>query len=149
MFLTHKDDVADHAAFAREFGCERVMSEADGAVRLGVERVIEGEEEARLDDDLLVIPTPGHTRGHQVLLYREKFLFTGDHLWWNREHQRLGASRTYNWCSWPKQIESMRKLADESFEWVLPGHGQRIHLDAVIMRQHMHELVTRMEQNSN
>ena len=69
MFLTHKDDVADHAAFAREFGCERVMSEADGAVRLGIERVIEGEEDARLDDDLLVIPTPGHTRGHQVLLF--------------------------------------------------------------------------------
>src|SRR5262245_1528605 len=22
MFLTHKDDIADHAAFAREFGCE-------------------------------------------------------------------------------------------------------------------------------
>src|SRR2546430_6007502 len=29
MFLTHRDDVADHADFAREFGCERVMSEAD------------------------------------------------------------------------------------------------------------------------
>src|SRR5215831_9100835 len=27
MFLTHKDDVADHAAFARRFRCERVLHE--------------------------------------------------------------------------------------------------------------------------
>jgi len=32
-----------------------------------------------IDCDLLVIPTPGHTRGHVVFLYRKKFLFTGDH----------------------------------------------------------------------
>src|ERR1700730_7722044 len=29
MFLTPRDDVADHEAFARRFGCERVLHEAD------------------------------------------------------------------------------------------------------------------------
>ena len=29
MFLTHRDDVADHAAFHRRFGCERVLHERD------------------------------------------------------------------------------------------------------------------------
>src|SRR5262245_45627630 len=29
MFLTHRDDVADHEAFRRAFGCERVLHEAD------------------------------------------------------------------------------------------------------------------------
>ena len=74
MLLTHRDDVADHELFAEKFGCERVMHAADGARRLGLERIIEGEEELRLDDDLIVIPTPGHTRGHVVFLYRQKFL---------------------------------------------------------------------------
>ncbi|HEV2763984.1 MAG TPA: ferredoxin, partial [Pyrinomonadaceae bacterium] len=47
MFLTHRDDVADHADYARRFGCERVMHADDGARRLGVERVVEGSEEVR------------------------------------------------------------------------------------------------------
>jgi len=46
-------------------------------VRIGVERIIEGQETIQLDKDLLVIPTPGHTRGHMVFLYKKKFLFTG------------------------------------------------------------------------
>jgi glyoxylase-like metal-dependent hydrolase (beta-lactamase superfamily II) len=83
------------------------------------------------------------------LLHDGRYLFTGDHLWWNREHQRLGASRAYNWYSWPKQIESMRLLANESFEWVLPGHGQRVQLNRVEMQRQMHDLVERMSQNSN
>src|SRR5947208_1400563 len=37
MFLTHKDDIADHRRFAQKFGCQRVMHADDGASRLGVE----------------------------------------------------------------------------------------------------------------
>ena len=40
-----------------------------------VERV--PDQLVRLDRDLVVIPTPGHTRGHQVLLYRDEVLFSG------------------------------------------------------------------------
>jgi glyoxylase-like metal-dependent hydrolase (beta-lactamase superfamily II) len=141
MFLTHKDDVADHAAFAKEFGCERLMSEADGAVRLGIERVIEGEEDARLDDDLLVIPTPGHTRGHQVLLYREKFLFTGDHLAWSPAKRTLTAFRNVNWYSRSEQTRSMEKLLRYRFEWVLPGHGRIHHDTSDAMREHLRRCV--------
>ena len=44
MFLTHRDDVADHEAFARRFGCERVLHERrrHGAARASVERKISG-----------------------------------------------------------------------------------------------------------
>ena len=73
-----RGDVADHALFHQKFGCERVMHADDGARSLGVETVIEGEEEVSLDSDIVVIPTPGHTRGHIVFLYQQKFLFTGD-----------------------------------------------------------------------
>ena len=129
MFLTHKDDVADHRRFAERFGCERVMHADDGATRLGIEQVVHGEASVQLDQDLLVVPVPGHTRGHMVLLYRDKFLFTGDHLAWSPTRQTLTAFRSACWYSWPEQIKSMERLREYSFEWVLPGHG-RIHQDA-------------------
>jgi glyoxylase-like metal-dependent hydrolase (beta-lactamase superfamily II)/ferredoxin len=126
MFLTHKDDIADHAKFAGKFGCARVMHALDGALALGMEEVIQGEGEVHLDPDLIAIPTPGHTRGHMALLYKDKFLFTGDHLSWSPERQELRASCSTCWYSWPQQIRSMQRLLNYSFEWVLPGH-RRIH----------------------
>ena len=121
MLLTHKDDVADHELFHKKFGCERVMHADDGAARLGVEQVIQGSEPVQLDDDLLVIPVPGHTRGHVVFLYRNKFLFTGDHLAWSPARRTLTAFRSVAWYSWARQTESMEKLLSYEFEWVLPG----------------------------
>jgi len=124
MFLTHKDDVADHGAFARRFGCERVLHERDVTrTTREVERKLSGDEPIRLGEGLLAIPTPGHTRGHAVLLYREKFLFTGDHLAWSSRRHGLTAFRGACWYSWEEQTRSMERLLDYSFEWVLPGHG--------------------------
>jgi glyoxylase-like metal-dependent hydrolase (beta-lactamase superfamily II)/ferredoxin len=145
LFLTHRDDVADHAKFNQKFGCERIMHADDGARRLAVERVLEGEEAVRLDQDLLVIPTPGHTRGHAVLLYRDKFLFTGDHLAWSPTKQTLTAFRTAMWYSWPAQTRSMERLLSYDFEWVLPGHG-RIHEDTREgMRAHLRRCIEWMK----
>lgn len=124
MFLSHRDDIADHAKFAAQFRCERIMHEADGARRLGIERVITGTEPTRIDDELLIIPTPGHTRGHQAMLYREKVLFTGDHLAWSPNANNLIAFRDACWYSWEEQTKSMEKLLPYRFEWVLPGHGR-------------------------
>ena len=124
MFLTHRDDVADHAKFHRRFGCERIIHEAELSDGLrALERPLTGDGPWTLAPDLRVIATPGHTRGHTVLLYRETFLFTGDHLWWDGE--RLAASREYNWWSWDEQLASIEKLRGEPFAWVLPGHGYR------------------------
>src|SRR5580765_61289 len=83
MLLTHQDDVADHERFARKFKCERVMHDDDGAARRGIERIVNGQDAVRIDGDLVAIPVPGHTRGHLVFLYKNKFLFTGDHLAWS------------------------------------------------------------------
>ena len=129
MFLTHRDDVADHDRFVAGFKCERVMHADDGAARLGIEHVLRGPEAVQLDQDLLALPVPGHTRGHVVLLYRQKFLFTGDHLAWSPERETLTAFRNACWYSWAEQTRSMEKLRQFDFEWVLPGHG-RIHHDS-------------------
>lgn len=120
MILSHQDDVADHAAYHERFGCERIMHRADGMV--GLEMLVDGDEPIPLAEDLLLIPTPGHTAGSVCLLYRG-FLFTGDHLWWNPDKGRLSASRAYNWHSWERQLASLEKLLAFDFSWVLPGHG--------------------------
>jgi len=126
LFLTHRDDVADHAALARRFGCERILHDRDvTAGTRDVERQLSGDDPISLAPDLVAIPAPGHTRGHAVLLYKEKFLFTGDHLAWSPRRGALTAFRDACWYSWTEQIRSMEKLLDFRFEWVLPGHGWR------------------------
>jgi len=133
MFLSHRDDIADHAKWAAHFSCPRVMHADEGAARLGIERVLEGEAPTQLEPELLAIPTRGHTRGHVCLLYRDKFLFTGDHLAWSPERRTLIAFRDACWYSWAEQTRSMARLLDYSFEWVLPGHGRIGHGDAPSM----------------
>jgi glyoxylase-like metal-dependent hydrolase (beta-lactamase superfamily II) len=126
MVLTHRDDVADHELFQQRFGCRRVMHNADVSGRLrGVERIISSNEPVQIDVDLTLIPVPGHTRGHVCLLYKNRFLFTGDHLAWDEDEDVLTAFRDYCWYSWPEQVRSMEKLLGYRFEWVLPGHGRR------------------------
>jgi glyoxylase-like metal-dependent hydrolase (beta-lactamase superfamily II)/ferredoxin len=145
IFLTHRDDVADHEKFARHFRASRVMHKDDGAARYGVECVVEGGDAVRLDGDLLVIPTPGHTRGHAVLLYRDKYLFTGDHLAWSPTRGTLTAFRSACWYSWEVQTRSMERLLDYKFEWVLPGHGRIHHDTAEAMRAHLESCVRWMK----
>ena len=145
IFLTHRDDVADHERYASHFKAVRVMHGDDNAARYGVERVVEGEGAVRLDRDLLVIPTPGHTRGHAVLLYRDRYLFTGDHLAWSPTRNTLTAFRSACWYSWTVQTRSMRRLLDYGFEWVLPGHGRIHHAPAEEMRAHLEGCVRWME----
>jgi glyoxylase-like metal-dependent hydrolase (beta-lactamase superfamily II)/ferredoxin len=137
LFLTHRDDVADHARFHERFGCARVMHRHDlSHDTRAIERPIDGVEPVRLDEELVAIPVPGHTRGSAALLYREEALFTGDHLWWDEDDGRLHMSRSVCWYSWSKQVESLRRLLDFRFEWVLPGHGRRWHApSAAAMRE--------------
>jgi glyoxylase-like metal-dependent hydrolase (beta-lactamase superfamily II)/ferredoxin len=149
MVLSHRDDIADHARFAAAFGCSRVMHAADGAHRLGIEHVIEGLDPVQLAPDLLLIPTPGHTRGHMCLIYREKFLFAGDHLAWDPDRQRLTAFRDVCWDSWPEQTRSMGRLLDYRFEWVLPGHGRIGHDSADAMHNHLIHCVQWMKGNGS
>ncbi len=131
MLLTHQDDVADHEKFHERFGCERVMHRDDVRSRTAsIELQPAGEDPIQLETDLLMIPTPGHTKGHSVFLDRDKFLFTGDHLAWDPDDEMLIAFRGACWYSWSEQILSMKRLLDYRFEWVLPGHGRPIHLSA-------------------
>ena len=145
MFLTHRDDVADHQEWAAHFGAERVMHREDVGRLPGIEQKLVGRDEITLDSDLLAIPTPGHTRGHLVLLYKNIYLFTGDHMWWSDYYQSLYASAGVNWYSWEEQTRSMERLLDYRFEWVLPGHGRRMHADSGDMQDHLKACISRMK----
>lgn len=145
IFLTHKDDVADHQQWASHFGTERVMHMDDAGRMCGkIEHLISGEMEVHFGEDLKIIPTPGHTRGHLAFLFKDKFLFTGDHLWWSPRYQSLHASQAVCWYSWPEQIKSVMRLKNYIFEWVLPGHGLRIHATREQMQKYLNECINRI-----
>jgi len=145
MFLTHRDDIADHDLWAKHFNADRIMHRDDaGRLRNQIELLIEGEEAVPLGNDFIIIPTPGHTKGHMVLLYRNHFLFTGDHVWWSDRYSGLNSSKDLNWYSWPKQVESVRKLLMHDFEWILPGHGRRAHAPAPEMKKMIESMLQRL-----
>jgi glyoxylase-like metal-dependent hydrolase (beta-lactamase superfamily II) len=145
IFLTHRDDVADAERFAEHFKSRRIIHREELSSQPGAEIVLEGEGPWELAPGFLAIFTPGHTNGHCVLLVKERFLFTGDHLDWDRDAHELSASEAYCWYSWPRQAKSMARLADCRFEWVLPGHGQRVHLPAAEMQQQISRLARSMQ----
>ena len=119
MFLTHHDDVADHEQFHQHFGCERIIHEADARWALkSAEQKLSGDGPWQLAPDVKIIATPGHTRGSTALLYREKFIFTGDHLSWRLDTDGLFTSRQYCQYSWDIQRESVEKLT-----------ARKVHLD--------------------
>jgi glyoxylase-like metal-dependent hydrolase (beta-lactamase superfamily II)/ferredoxin len=141
LYLTHQDDVADHQKFHDHFGCERILHQADlSADTKLIERQLQGTSPVELTPDLLIIHVPGHSRGHTVLLYKHKFLFTGDHLAFNEQLDHLAAFKGYGY-SWSDQLNSMQELAKYHFEWVLPGHGRRYHADLATMHDQMQQCI--------
>jgi glyoxylase-like metal-dependent hydrolase (beta-lactamase superfamily II)/ferredoxin len=149
MLLTHRDDVADHDKFAKHFGLKRVLHARDGRVPGGpVEVELQGEDAVEVAPRVTAIPVPGHTAGHVCFLVQgaeESFLFTGDHLAWDDEARRLEAWPDVCWYDWGEQTRSMRKLLDHGFDWVLPGHGRRVHLPRGERRPQLERLISWME----
>jgi len=140
IFLTHRDDVADAERYAARFGATRFIHRLEFSAQPESERIIEGFEPQELAPGFLAIPTPGHTAGHCALLHDNRFLFSGDHLWWSRARGRLNASRDVCWHNWRQQVESVKLLTNYDFEWVLPGHGERVHFPRLEMKHELQRL---------
>ena len=145
MVLTHQDDVADHARFAERFGCRRVIHADDvGVETREVELQIEGQEAVDLDRELRVVPVPGHTEGSMCLVDRGRYLFSGDHVAWSETRGQVIAFRDACWYDWTQQIESMERLREERFEWILPGHGRRCRFEPEEMRRELERCIAWM-----
>jgi glyoxylase-like metal-dependent hydrolase (beta-lactamase superfamily II)/ferredoxin len=140
VFLTHEDDVADAAQYATRFGARRIIHRADADAMPDAEWIVEGVETVRLAPQFELIPVPGHTPGSSALLYGSRFLFSGDHLWWDPDARSLEAPRRLVWRS-RAMVQSIEKLLNYRFEWVLPGHGDRVKLPSDEMQAHLRFLV--------
>eukprot|EP00435_Cladocopium_sp_Y103_P067302 s350_g29.t2 len=140
MVMSHKDDVADHNRWKERFPqMRRVMHSLD--VRgpdawpyidmMTVEEQLEGDGPWTLAEGVRVVHTPGHSLGSICLLLASRVtggdpaIFTGDHLAFNGRLGRLDGFARYG-DDLLLQAESMRKLEEEDFLWILPGHGRRV-----------------------
>ncbi|MCS6317346.1 MAG: MBL fold metallo-hydrolase [Nitrospira sp.] len=144
IFLTHEDDVADAARYARRFGAERIIHRADVHAMPDAEVIIEEAAPRLYGNDFRIIPVPGHTAGSLCLLYRDRFLFTGDHLWWDPEARVLASPRQLVWNA-AALHRSIEQLTEYSFEWVLAGHGGRVSLPQPEMQAALRALVARRQ----
>lgn len=148
LYLTHKDDIAHHQQFHDHFKCDRILHIDDiNSQTKNVEIKLEIQEPLQFAEDILIIPVPGHTKGHTVLLYNNKFLFTGDHLAWSSHWNQLVAFKDFCWYSWEKVIESMEKLTQYQFNWILPGHGRRFQGDNQTMQEKLDQCLQWMKNN--
>jgi len=144
IFLTHRDDVADADKYASAFGSSRIIHRAELSAQPQAEIVIEENNFVDFAPDFKIIVTPGHTRGHMVLLYKKCVLFTGDHLSYDSDSKTLSGHEGHCWYSWSEQIKSMKRLAGYDFEWLLAGHGNRVHLPKEEMHLLLKKLISRM-----
>ena len=148
VLLTHRDDVADAARYAEEFGARVWIHEADASAAPFATDVFGGSEPVTVQPGLVAVPIPGHTRGSAAFVLEDRFLFSGDSLFWNRDRGDLDAHRHATWYSWRVQADSLERLADHPFEWVLAGHGDRASRPAGEMHDRLLRLVARMRAGS-
>jgi glyoxylase-like metal-dependent hydrolase (beta-lactamase superfamily II)/ferredoxin len=123
IVLTHSDDVADADRYAEHFAAEVWIHEGDRDAAPFATRVGTGQEPVAVAPGTLVIPTPGHTRGHVVVLVDDDILFSGDTLVWDHDRGDLWAEQAVCWFSWPQQLASLERLLAYRFEQVIPSHG--------------------------
>ncbi len=146
QLLTHKDDIADTDKYWEKFQGRRYIHVADSNEKtIHFEEHWKGSSPIQFDDEMLIIPVPGHTKGSVVFLYKERFLFTGDHLCFSHNLNHLYAFKSACWYNFNVQIKSMENLLDYDFEYVLPGHGAPIKLSKIDMKKSLTKCITWMK----
>ncbi len=78
-------------------------------------------------------------------LYKDRYLFTGDHLYQNPTRDFPTAFVRRCWYNWGEQIRSMERLSRYRFEWILPGHGGFVHYPEKLMSEKMRSCVEWMK----
>ena len=73
--------------------------------------------------DTKVIPTPGHTPGHVCLLYND-VLFAGDLI--RTSNAQVGPMSSFMDWNTDLSKESAKKVANLSFNWICPAHGEPV-----------------------
>jgi glyoxylase-like metal-dependent hydrolase (beta-lactamase superfamily II)/ferredoxin len=149
QYLTHQDDIGDTELYWKTFQGQRIIHQED-AKRKDLEKyeiLLQGKETFSLAKDVLIIPVPGHTKGSTVLLFKNKYLFTGDHLAYSRKNKHLIAFKNHCWYDFKEQIQSMEKLLQFEFQYILPGHGAPFHCSPSQMKKELKKCIDWMKKN--
>jgi len=110
MIITHSDTIGEHKAWKEHFpNMQRVIHSYDirGQPNSPQPLPVSKDFEIRLnnsgewypDDDLEIIHTPGHTPGSISIRYmsgQEIALFSGDHLAYSNDKQRVDGMKSFN-----------------------------------------------------
>ncbi|MBW3657995.1 MAG: MBL fold metallo-hydrolase [Actinobacteria bacterium] len=145
VLLTHRDDVADADRFAERFGARVWIHREDADAAPFATDVVDGQDPVVVQPGLQLIPCAGHTRGSVLFLLDDRFLFTGDSLYWSRTHQDLAVHVRQTWYSLEVQRDSLARVAREHrFSAVLAGHGSRHETTVDDMHRRLVALVDRL-----
>jgi glyoxylase-like metal-dependent hydrolase (beta-lactamase superfamily II) len=143
VLLTHRDDVADAARYADHFDA-RVWIHADDADAAPFATDVVDGGDLEVQPGLWLLACPGHTRGSVCYLLEERYLFSGDSLFWHRRRADLALHLRQTWFSLDVQLRSLRRIGLEApFSFVLAGHGDRHETSQEDMRSRLLALVDR------
>ena len=122
VLLSHRDDVADADRWADRYNAQVWIHTADADAAPYATDLTTGDDD--IAPGVRSLHTPGHTEGHVVYHVDDRWLFTGDTLFWNHRTDRLDVTPKQTWHSWDVLADSMDHIADLNVEWVFPGHGK-------------------------
>ena len=149
MFLTHRDDVADHARVSKAVrlrahpprGRRRPRRPATWS---GGSSGSSPSSSRRIWSPSRRPATPAATRSCSTASVICSLETTSPG---RAAADDLVAFRDANWYSWPETIRSMERLLDYSFEWVLPGHGERYRAESPgAMRRELERCIAWMKE---
>lgn len=157
VLLTHRDDVADYDRYADRFDARVWIHEVERGAAPDATDLLEldaadpqGEATAEVAPGVTALHVPGHTRGSILFAVDDRYLFTGDTIYWSRHLDDVSVFPSATWYSWDALVGSMDRLAgmvaagDLVFEWVLAGHGGRGRAPAGEMAGRLEAMVERM-----
>lgn len=147
--ITHDGAAQDHDYWHAYFpASERIVHRMDVTrqMREEVEAVLNGKGPWTIDDDVKIIGLPGYTSGSIGVLYRPPppplqdndaaaetasgstsasagVLFSGRTIGWSTKLNQLDGFAQFSQGNLAKQAESIRRLAEEDFAWILPAEG--------------------------
>jgi glyoxylase-like metal-dependent hydrolase (beta-lactamase superfamily II) len=145
VLLTHRDHAAHGRRYADRFGARLWIHEGDLDSAPDADQIIRGSEPVEIVDGVMAHPFPGHTEGSVLYIADDRYCFSGDSVYWSRTTGDIEIAESVTWYSVEVLAESLARSADLSFEWLLPGHGDRRQLPASEMALRMRGLAERVK----
>ncbi|MEU7576566.1 MBL fold metallo-hydrolase [Streptomyces sp. NPDC041068] len=144
VLLTHRDHAAHGRRYADRFKARLWIHEGDLDASPEADRVLRGTESVEIADGVVAQPLPGHTLGSVLYLADERYCFSGDSFYWSRSTGDVEVAESVTWYSIEELAASLARTAERlRFEWLLPGHGDRMRRPAAEMADRMRALAER------